>query len=236
MATTFIGQSPLLDMAVAQLEPNSLVLDVGSGNGRNSLYLADLGHQVMALDIAPEYLLDLERQALSLGRIAAQNILPVVGDISEPMFREDMFDIVVANYVLQYVDKPIVHDLQDLTKPGGLNVVEAYIGTPDQQSAKRQWSLYEPGELKALYQQAGWEIRGHSETLRPFSIHTDELSGKITSLVSSSTKLIAKKPGSLTPLHRSSPVVAQKDTSRLAEYWRRADPEWYEHLVQLGEI
>ena len=73
----------------------SRALDYGAGTGRNSLYLANLGIEVLAVDQNIE---ELEKLATF-----NQRIRPLKADLREWKI-QDKFDLVVATNVLQFFD------------------------------------------------------------------------------------------------------------------------------------
>lgn len=73
----------------------SRALDYGAGTGRNSIYLADLGIDVLAVDQNIE---ELEKLATF-----NQRIRPLKADLIEWKI-QDKFDLVVATNVLQFFD------------------------------------------------------------------------------------------------------------------------------------
>ena len=73
----------------------SRALDYGAGTGRNSIYLADLGIDVLAIDQNIE---ELEKLAIN-----NKMIHPVKADLRDLKI-QDKFDLVVATNVLQFFD------------------------------------------------------------------------------------------------------------------------------------
>lgn len=68
-----------------ELEPKSVLFDVGCGNGRDSLFFAEIGFKVIALDGSEE--------AIKFARLKAterqlKNIEFVLSDVNGPQFRE----------------------------------------------------------------------------------------------------------------------------------------------------
>jgi S-adenosylmethionine-dependent methyltransferase len=92
------------------------VLDVGGGDGRDSLPLAEAGHQVTVLDQSRSWLDEAERRATSAG----VKVRTVQGDISSPPAL-GQFDLVLCHFVLQYLPAG-TGDLATLAghvRPGG---------------------------------------------------------------------------------------------------------------------
>lgn len=85
----------------------SRALDYGAGTGRNSLYLANLGIEVLAVDQNIE---ELEKLATF-----NQRIRPLKADLREWKI-QDKFDLVVATNVLQFFDNDTtIRCLMDMT-------------------------------------------------------------------------------------------------------------------------
>ncbi len=104
------------------------VIDVGGGDGADSLPLAGDGHDVTVLDVAPELLAQAQEAAASRGvavrvvRADLDDLVPGAGDLSL-----GTFDVVLCHNVLQYrADVPAtVRFLASLARPGGVVSVMA---------------------------------------------------------------------------------------------------------------
>lgn len=89
------------------------VLDVGTGSGYVAHVLADLGHRVTGIDLAPGML---ER---ARGHVSSALFLP--GDAVDPPFPAASFDAVVNRYVVWTVRDPevAVRNWLRVLRPGG---------------------------------------------------------------------------------------------------------------------
>lgn len=142
--------------------PNSLVLDVGCGEGRNSIFLAKLGHIVDAFDISENGIAKAREIAKAVG--ARVNFFSC--DLGEFEFEKD-YDVILSHGVLHLPEKKVrdrfIEKMQEHTKPGGYNVIGIFTNrlpaTPD--NAPFTHSLFDVGELPEKY--AGWEIVHHLE-------------------------------------------------------------------------
>ena len=108
--------------------PAGTALDIGAGEGADSIRLARLGYEVTAVDISAAAGEKIERFAAEAG----VNVRVQVADISRHQF-DEAYDVVICNGVLHYVaDKAdVVRRMQEVTNPGGLNVISL-------------WSTYTP--------------------------------------------------------------------------------------------
>lgn len=111
-------QAVILDACTETLR----VLDVGCGDGRDSLWLAEMGHDVIGIDPAEAMLeLALERHAdIDLpGAVRFER-----GDIDSAIdaFGSERFDLVLSHGVLMYQDDPsaFVAKHVELLRPHGL--------------------------------------------------------------------------------------------------------------------
>ena len=97
--------------------PPAAVLDVGTGTGFAALLLADLGHQVTGIDLAPGML------AAARARTAGMTNPPVfqLGDAVAPPFAEASFDVVASRYLLWTLREPqrALANWKALLRPGG---------------------------------------------------------------------------------------------------------------------
>lgn len=99
--------------------PGSRVLDLGAGVGRHALWLAERGHQVTALDAAPEGLAEIARFGSVETVEARMHALP---------FDDASFDHVLSWNVIYHGDEDIllrtISEIRRVLKPGG-----TYLGT-----------------------------------------------------------------------------------------------------------
>lgn len=152
------------------------VLDVGAGDGRNALFLASQGFDVLALDIAPAGLQNIVDKAANRG--LTNRIKTVAANIVnyEP---EDSYENVITNFTLHFVGSeniiPVLEKLVRITKPRGINLIDDFtqngplaINSPE--------NFITLSLLKDFYAKKGWEII-YSDT-RPAKTKTFESPGK----------------------------------------------------------
>lgn len=216
------------DMVVMDAEPllarGSRVLDVGAGYGANGTHLALHGHIVHSVELNPDDLETGHRIIRALGGLAASNTM-VLGDMRDLSFFEE-FDAVITTRTLQLVTKPeahqVIHKLREATKPGGLNIINAYVAKPDEQAHMPNFAFFQPAELPRLYRQAGWAIKD-DESYYKMEDLAYAPSGKPVNF--SQERLIARKP-----------TAARAEARRLlisrAQIYRRSDPEHYDDLME----
>ena len=75
------------------------VVDLGCGQGRDALFIARKGHQVLAVDMSPHGIRDIEAAA----RAEGLNITGMVADIRD-FCPDGLFDIVLIDRTLHMLD------------------------------------------------------------------------------------------------------------------------------------
>ena len=159
LSVATFGKSPAKDILKISslLKEGVTVLDIGCGEGRNSIYLAGLGHMVDAFDIS-------EAGINKLKWIAKENKVEVntwVQDLTTLKFSRT-YDLIISHGVFHLVEKHdwqrIINDMKDNTNHGGLNIVGIFTSKLPATSDNAQFTkaLFEEGELKELY--ADWNI------------------------------------------------------------------------------
>lgn len=97
------------------------VLDVGGGDGRDALPLAQAGHHVTVLDPAPSWLTEARRRAAAAG--AADRLTTIEGSIDDLSAVGGDYDLVLCHFVLHYrpaeVDAGDLERLAATLRPGG---------------------------------------------------------------------------------------------------------------------
>ena len=79
------------------IDPNRLILDLGCGNGRDSIYFNSLGHTVVALDSSIEALNKVREHS-------QEKIITVLSDFSKLDLNYSIFDIVYSRFSLHSMD------------------------------------------------------------------------------------------------------------------------------------
>lgn len=152
---------PLIEKALKYV-PTGKALDIGSGQGRDSLFLASQGFQVTALDNDPVH----QRSLQSKARQQALTINLIMGAILN-YETANTFDIIVCDMVLHFFNreqiKSTILKMQSWTKSGGVNVVVAY---SDKNPEGKRPYLFKHNELKDFYK--GWSIRDYEEKPTPW--------------------------------------------------------------------
>ena len=161
---------------------NSLVLDVGCGEGRNSLFMAKLGNTVDAFDISQNGI----NKAKEISKSFGIDVNFFCCDLGSFSF-DKQYDIILSHGVLHLpyrnVRNEFIAKMQANTKIDGYNAVLVFTNrtpaTPD--NAPFTHSLFDVGELPKMYE--GWELIMHEEDIftdtHPGNIHHEHAFEKI---------------------------------------------------------
>ncbi len=108
-----------------KIAPDARVVCIADGQGRNGLYLAKLGHHVIAFDLSTVAVDQLKRKAAAAQCEIDVRVLDIAGWQPEP----DSADAVVAVY-FQFAEPSlrarIFEQIARCLRPGGLLLVEGY--------------------------------------------------------------------------------------------------------------
>jgi SAM-dependent methyltransferase len=130
----------------AHLLPKGRALDVAMGAGRNAVYLAQNGWQVLGID----YSLEGVRQARWLAHRFKVRLDALVADLEHFHLPTDYFDLVVQTYYLQ---RELLPQIAATVRTGGAVLIETYTQKQREYQPERDPAhLLEPGELlQALF-------------------------------------------------------------------------------------
>jgi len=135
------------DEVLQMLPEYPRALDLAAGAGRNSIFLAERGCHVVAVDFALEGLRHCMRQAAMRGL----QIQTISADLKTFVFPTCGYDLLVNFFFLQ---REVFPAMANALNPGGLLMFETY--TSHYQAAHKGRSmrreyLLEPGELQASF-------------------------------------------------------------------------------------
>ena len=144
----FTEPSPLVTRYSRELEPGR-ALDLACGVGRNSLYLAEHGWHVTAVDGSPLAIEILQQRA----RAQKCNVDARVADLELGEFEIEpgVYDLISDCYYLQ---RSLIPKMQSGVRPGGIVVAIVHLADPDQPQGTP--TRARPGELRDSF--ADWKI------------------------------------------------------------------------------
>lgn len=161
--------------AATQVAPGK-TLDLGCGNGRNSLYLAANGYDVTAWDKNPMSIQNLLsiREAEGL-----ENLQASVKDLNT-LTIDDEYDFILSTVVMMFLESStiprLIPNMQRCTKPGGYNLIVAAMDTEDFPCTVGFPFAFKAGELKNYYE--GWDLLKYNEDVGELH-RTDENGNRI---------------------------------------------------------
>lgn len=118
-APSALDPSPFVVESVRQRKPGT-ALDIGSGNGRNSLYLAQRGWTVTAVDLSR---VGLDQTRLTAEHLGVQ-VRTVAGDINRFDFGHNRWDLVLLiDFPFAY--RQLLPRIREGLRPGGWLLIEA---------------------------------------------------------------------------------------------------------------
>ena len=83
-------------------DKNLLILDAGSGPGFTSIYLQEVGYQVVALDIIPDFLYFYDIKELN----------PILSDMCFFPFQKNTFDAIISISALQWIYRDLNNEIR----------------------------------------------------------------------------------------------------------------------------
>lgn len=118
----------------ANLPSGLRIMDVGTGNGRLALMLAEDGaREVVGIDISPAMLEIAEYLRISNGSPTARRVSYRLAAVQRVPFRNEGFDAVTCRLVLHHAHKPeeILREVMRLLRPGGVLILADLLAADD---------------------------------------------------------------------------------------------------------
>lgn len=175
-------------LAAAALVPPGKTLDLGCGNGRNSLYLAANGYSVTAWDKNPMSIANIERIKAAEG---LDNLEIATVDLNALSF-EGEYDFILSTVVMMFLESEtipgLIANMQRTTVPGGYNLIVAAMDTDDFPCTVGFPFAFKAGELAEYY--SGWEVVKYNEDVG--ELHRTDANGNRIKLRFAT--LLARKP------------------------------------------
>jgi SAM-dependent methyltransferase len=120
--------SPVLAAAVEQRKPGK-ALDLGTGQGRNAIFLASKGWTVTGVDISDVAIAEAKKNAAE----RKVQIDAIVGDLDTYDFGREQWDLITSFYMHGWHNRSatdVPARIYDALRPGGLLVIEGF-GKPE---------------------------------------------------------------------------------------------------------
>jgi SAM-dependent methyltransferase len=163
-------------LRVLARRPPGRALDVGAGEGADSIRLALLGYEVDAVDASAVASEKIERFA----RRARVRVNVLNADVLATELRDE-YDVVLCNGVLHYIEDKakLLRQLQGATAPGGVHAISLFTDYTPLPACHRVVDVFcdrEDGVVNEAYRSwgrlAAWAERNKLETKHPgFEAH-----------------------------------------------------------------
>jgi SAM-dependent methyltransferase len=154
----------LVEMAKSR-KPGT-ALDVGMGQGRNAIWLAQQGWDVTGFDVAEQAVALAQQTAAKLGvRFHAE-----VKDMEQFDFGEKRWDLILLSYVSP---RRIAEIVQRALKPGGVLIVESFHRDATKGHSLGGGVVFDTGDLPKLYPQL--RVVRYEEPIAPADFGNDKM-------------------------------------------------------------
>jgi len=140
--------SPNLQKYFSQLS-GEYALDLACGNGRNTMYLAENGFRVKAIDIAQIAMDSLESQVKTKGLEGKVDL--VCHDLDSYQLHEETFDLIIMS---NFLDRDLIQKAKHSLKKGALFFVETYmLDAANEKENSKKSNLLKAEELKEIFKE-----------------------------------------------------------------------------------
>ena len=129
------------------LSPASKVLDMGMGEGRNAVFLASKGHDVLGVDISSVAI----KKARSLAKEQGVSIRTRVASLNNFKIEPSSLDAIICFF---YVDRSLVKKMISWLRPGGILIYQSHTTLQKKVAnigKENEKYLLQPGELLAMF-------------------------------------------------------------------------------------
>jgi cyclopropane fatty-acyl-phospholipid synthase-like methyltransferase len=154
----------------------SRILDLGTGSGRNAIFLARHGYEVHAIDASARTIAKLQASIAGQGLPIHAEVL----DICSPAIDFSRYGAVLCTFVLHFLARRQAHELLDRARaraaPGAIHAIAAITTHGDFFAESSAKGLYYPAphEISDSYRASEWRVhRGWGELLATFETHRD---------------------------------------------------------------
>ncbi len=184
------GKAEEIVEQAAELVGTGAALDIGAGDGRHSIYLANKGFAVTAVDFSAEGIKKLRQYAAEKNL----NITVHTADVEDFEWKQD-YDVIVISFMLHHLPREAALRLIEIskqpTKLGGVNAIIAFTPEGDFHRRDRELDRYYPNqsELKALF--TDWHIITLNEEKE---IPARSMNEDGSPMVNTAVRLLAQRP------------------------------------------
>lgn len=154
----FVRWKALAPNLVMQGESIGRLTELGCGEGRDSVYFAAQGFEVMAVDVAPAGLAKARKLAQERG-VTVHTVEADIHDVDWAIPADIVYSLGALQYVYPLHRAGRFEEWKAMTRKGGMHYMFAFLEHPDVETAP-DWGqkeyLYREGELLRYYED--WEV------------------------------------------------------------------------------
>jgi tellurite methyltransferase len=157
-ASEDIKPSQILSLIWKNFLPNSKILDLGCGQGDDSLFLAKNNFPVTAIDSSD---VAINQIKVKKDEYKLDNLELICGDINDFTIEKNKYQVIICRNVLNFLDKDkalkILNGLQDNIQKGSYIIIEVFTkNDPSFLSDNKFASYFEEQELLNIF--SGYKI------------------------------------------------------------------------------
>lgn len=160
----------------SRLKSGASILDLGSGEGRNAIFLAKNGFDVTAIDISENGIVKTKK----LAEIYKVKIKTYVMDVIEFLAKSPEYDAILCMNVLPFISsgkiKLAIDIIKKKTSFNGFNVITSFVAQnkeTKEEAKLRGMHFFDRDELKKFYND--WKLLEYSEFLGRLETHGEKL-------------------------------------------------------------
>lgn len=138
-----INPSQILNLIWKNFLPDNKILDLGCGQGSDSLFLIKQGFSVTAIDSSSVAINQLKAKK---DEIKLNNLELICGDIKDYNIEKDKYQVIICRNVLNFFNKEetleILNDLQNNIQKDGYIIIEAFTKNDPSFTSKNKFNSY----------------------------------------------------------------------------------------------
>ncbi len=198
------------------------ILEIGAGNGRDSIFLAKQGHTTTGIDVAEQAITAAKKNAGKLKNVTFEK-----GDVKKLKYPDESFDAVFSVAALH--STPLDDSLAEIhrvLKPGGIAKIHQYTKIV---TAGKTIHYWKPEQIKRLVEEAGFSVLESHTTTKTDMVEVEGVKEKIKQDNDIIVYTI-KKEGLAPTAEVAAPTVEANAASKLA---KKAQADFQQRLEEL---
>lgn len=150
------------------------ILEIGIGNGRDSIFIAKKGHNVTGIDLSQEPISVAKKRAK---KEKVKNVKFEIGDAENLKYKADTFDVVYSVAAIHSTPlQSVLKEIYRVLKPGGTAKLFLYTKMKSGATTTHYWS---PAEIKRFAKNEGFKIEKFRESHDTDIVTIPDVKGKV---------------------------------------------------------